>query len=166
MNKIIRTKDCYLLIIKRRNGEVYKVKISLCDLYKVQSIRWFVSKSSRQIYIKSSLKYKRILLHNYILPRRRGLFCDHINGDTLDNRRENLRHVTRSQNCWNAKIRKDNTSSVKGVIWYKNTKKWSARITYKNKRISLGHFSKLSQAINARLKAEVEFYKEYARKKV
>lgn len=71
---------------------------------------------------------------------------DHINGDKLDNRIDNLRECTPSQNSQNKKIRTDNTSGVKGASWNSARKKWSARVTVNKKVIFLGFFSSLHDA--------------------
>lgn len=78
---------------------------------------------------------------------------DHKNGDTQDNRIENLRPVSRSQNACNAKIRSDNKSGFTGVKYNKKSKKWEAQISYKKKRIYLGGFEKIEDAIVARKSA-------------
>ena len=72
-------------------------------------------------------KYKAhrliFLYHNGYIPK----FIDHIDGNRINNRIENLRVATREQNNQNAKFRKDNTSGIKGVSWNKRTKKWIAQ---------------------------------------
>jgi len=74
---------------------------------------------------------------------------DHINNDKLDNRIENLREASISQNGFNAKIPKNNTSGVKGVSWHKQSNKWLARLHSYNKPIHLGSFTDLEDASNA-----------------
>ena len=65
---------------------------------------------------------------------------DHINGIRDDNRIDNLRAVTRSENCRNTKQRKDNKSGITGVHWHKKAKKWQARIQTNGKTRNLGLF--------------------------
>jgi len=74
---------------------------------------------------------------------------DHINGDTLDNRRENLRPVTRSLNNLNRR-------SVKGVYYHKRHKLWQAYISINRKRTHLGWHKTEEAAREARLAAEKE----------
>lgn len=83
---------------------------------------------------------KCIYLHAVINQTPDGLETDHINGDTLDNRRENLRTVTRSQNNMNAKPRKNCSSRHKGVSWQGNMDKWSAYINKDGQRFNLGYY--------------------------
>ena len=86
---------------------------------------------------------------------------DHINGNKQDNRIVNLRKVTRTQNNWNARARKDSSTNVRGVYPYKN--KWRASITVNEQRIYLGDFFEFEKAVAARKDAELKYYGEYAR---
>lgn len=88
---------------------------------------------------------------------------DHINGHRDDNRLSNLRLATGSQNNWNAKRRRDNTSGVKGVSWDARSGNWQAQIMINGKGKHLGFFSTKEQAASARLFAERKFHGEYAR---
>jgi len=81
-------------------------------------------------------------------------FIDHINGIKDDNRINNLRDVTRSQNHQNRKLAKHNTSGVIGVYWRSDTNKWAAQINSNNKRLVLGCYTNKQDAINARRLAE------------
>ena len=66
---------------------------------------------------------------------------DHVNGNTLDNRRENLRICSRSENGWNTKIRKNNKSGYRGVSWKKDKNKWVARVSKNRQHIFIGFFN-------------------------
>jgi hypothetical protein len=52
---------------------------------------------------------------------------DHVNVSKLDNRIENLRVATRSENIQNTRMRADNTTGFRGVVWHKSSKRWVAR---------------------------------------
>ena len=69
------------------------------------------------------------LMHNGYLPST----LDHINGDRSDNRIENLREATASQNAHNQKMRPDNKTGVKGVSWNKDRGKWVVRVNHLKK---------------------------------
>ena len=71
---------------------------------------------------------------------------DHIDSDPTNNRIENLRAATNSQNAHNARLRSDNTSGVKGVAWYKKLDKWMAYCNVNGKRKHLGYFCSLPDA--------------------
>ena len=88
-------------------------------------------------------------------------FIDHINGDVLDNRIENLRAATHSQNCMNRRLRFDSKSGVKGVTWKKN--KWHACVTLDYKVYSAGYFDNKEDAIAAVDKLRKELHGEFAR---
>lgn len=81
---------------------------------------------------------------------------DHLNGIRCDNRPCNLRLVSASSNMKNSKQYKHNTSGITGVSWEKTHKKWRASINIGKKRVNLGRFDDVSDAIRARRKAEVE----------
>lgn len=112
----------------------------------------------RKPYIKGSgrknQKSLSIRMHVLVNQTPEGFETDHVNRNRLDNRRENLRTVTSSENKFNTKIRMDNVSGVKGVFWENYTKKWKATIQANYKSISLGRYSSIDDAILARQKAE------------
>jgi len=105
--------------------------------------------ASRRFYIDSETRIRE-WLHTEVLERviqrqlKKGELADHINGDKLDNRRENLRLATRSQNEMNKRKRvftqKPTSSSYKGVSWMKSRNKWRAVIQVNGKQKSLGTF--------------------------
>jgi len=88
-------------------------------------------------------------------------FVDHINGEVLDNRIENLRAATHSQNCMNRRVRFDSKSGVKGVTWKKN--KWYTCVILDYKRHSAGSFDNKEEAIVALDKLREELHGEFAR---
>lgn len=88
---------------------------------------------------------------------------DHINGNTLDNRRSNLRVVTRTQNNQNVTIRKHNKSGYKGVSLEKKTGRWVAVIQANNKRIHLGTFDTPEEAYAAYCEAAKKYHGKFAR---
>ena len=98
--------------------------------------------AARNVY--HGKKVSSILMHRLINNTPEGKQTDHINRNKLDNRRKNLRSVTRSQNMRN--------KGKKGYSWHKRTKKWYAKITLNGKRVSLGYFTKESDARRAYLK--------------
>lgn len=107
-------------------------------------------------------------LHRVVLARvlsrelARNEYVDHIDGDSLNNRRSNLRLCTLSQNSHNAKRRSDNTSGYKGVYFDKTRGCWRAHIRLNNKRKSLGAFSTPEEAHQAYCNAARELFGEFA----
>lgn len=110
---------------------------------------WFEWKLPKQntSYIRKKLDGKQILLHRLITGCPAELFVDHINGDGLDNRRDNLRIVTKSQNNFNH-VKYDNKSSkYLGVCYKKDHNKWMARgRSAQGITLHLGYFSKEEDA--------------------
>ena len=91
---------------------------------------------------------------------------DHINGDTRDNRPENLRPVTRSQQNMNRKVQANNTSGYKGVSWYNHKTQggyWQARIKVAGKYICLGYHKSKETASAAYSQAAEKYHGEYRR---
>jgi hypothetical protein len=81
---------------------------------------------------------------------------DHINGERNDNRWENLRHVTRSENHRNRRLSPKNTSGHTGVIWLKKNRKWAAVAMLNYKKIHIGCFDSIDSAIAARKLFNIE----------
>lgn len=90
-------------------------------------------------------------------------FLDHMDGDRANNRYDNLRPATRSQNMHNRKRNTDNTSGVKGVSWAKRAKKWYAYGWVNNKQYNLGYYEDLSAAASAVHKFRKQNHGAYAR---
>lgn len=82
-----------------------------------------------------------IRMHRFILGLEKGnpLNVDHINHDTLDNRRSNLRIATCSQNSMNRKKYRNNSTGFKGVSFYKRHNNFMAQINVNGKRLHLGY---------------------------
>lgn len=105
----------------------------------------------------------QVFIHREILNAPKSQDVDHISGDTLNNIRYQMRLASSQENTWNQKVRSNNTSGAKGVNWMKSSRKWYAYITVNYKKINLGFFDDLSEAISKRQSAEVQFYGEFAR---
>lgn len=103
-----------------------------------------------------------ITMHKQIISTQKGKLVDHINHNTLDNRKENLRVVSYAQNLYNMRTPKDNTSGYKGVSWDKATEKWIAYIRKHGILKYLGRFLKVEEAASAYNTAAEKFFGEYA----
>jgi HNH endonuclease len=102
-------------------------------------------------------------LHSDLLYPAQGEEVDHINGDTLDNRRRNLRIATRTGNVRNAPLRLDNTSGLKGVRWHPPSRKWCCTIVVNYKHVHLGLFDDKGLAAAIYDAAAVYYFGEFAR---
>ena len=91
---------------------------------------------------------------------------DHINGNGLDNRLENLRDVSLIENLRNQKIPKNNTSGTIGVSFYKKDQYYQASIQINGKSKYLGYFKNKEEAIAARAAANIKynFHENHGRK--
>lgn len=79
---------------------------------------------------------------------------DHIDGNGLNNKWENLREVSLSENLKNKPLYKNNKSGVLGVRWDRKKLRWRAVIAFNGKRLSLGHFEDFFEACCARKSAK------------
>ena len=86
---------------------------------------------------------------------------DHINGNTFDNRIENLRDCSKSENQHNRALNKNNTSGVKGVSWCKQKNKWRCRINLDGSIAHIGFFETLHEAENAIKKARIKLHRNF-----
>lgn len=87
---------------------------------------------------------------------------DHIDRNPFNNRKYNLRPATIQENAMNASLNINNTSGIIGVSFSKHHKKWKSYITFNGKQIYLGLYENKEDAIKTRLKAEKEYFKEFA----
>jgi hypothetical protein len=109
-----------------------------------------------------------VMLHRLVFLYHHGYtpeIVDHIDGDKLNNRIENLRPATRAQNNQNARTRKDNKSGQKGVRWREDQQKWSATITVDKKKRHLGYYTAFEEAQNAYLIAAQHLHGKFATKR-
>ena len=114
---------------------------------------------------KGSRKQGRYFLtwmHRLLIDVPEHMYVDHINGNSLDNRRENLRIATRSQNQHNRTIQKNNTSGYKGVKWSKRSNKWQVAIGINGTRIHLGYYENKHVAAKVYNDAALKYLGEFA----
>ena len=146
-------------IVHLTQGKIAYIDAADADLVESYG-RWSADKRSNGFYARYSPD--RIYLHRLIMGFPDGL-VDHQDGDTLNCRRSNLRIVTPSQSVMNTRIRSDNKSGHRGVIWDKARGKWRAEIKVHPRRIHLGRFDLIEDAIAAYAAAAEEYFGEYRR---
>lgn len=157
------------------HSEKYGDKIVLVDaedFQKVNKIKWhlrFDKNRNNEFYIisnsRDSITNKRTTttLHKFIMNCPKGFVVDHINHDTFDNRKCNLRICTKTENNRNSFKRKDAKHSIyKGVKFHPTYKKFTAWITFDKKRIYIGSFDDDKDAALAYNKKAKELFGEFA----
>jgi hypothetical protein len=112
--------------------------------------RWNAHWGNGYIYAGRKSGEHTILMHRAIVAAQDGQVVDHRNHDTLDNRRENIRVCSQTQNLYNRSKAKNNTSGLIGVYWHKSKNRWCAQIRDSGKRIHIGYFTDKVQAAIAR----------------
>jgi len=90
-----------------------------------------------------------------------GYDVDHIDRNRLNNSLSNLRLALRFQNNGNSAVPKHNTSGYKGVSYNSKRGKWEAHITKENRKINLGQFNSLEDALRTRHQAAKDYFKEF-----
>ncbi len=149
-----------------------KVLVDDKDYERVSKYRWWVVsiKTKRaikpQLAVQTEINGKTVKLHRFILNPPKKMDVDHINGNTLDNRRSNLRICSRTQNLQNTdkyRRRKGTTSKFKGVSWRSDSNNWRARIQINGVDKVLGSFQDEISAARAYNKAALTYFGEFAK---
>lgn len=160
MSKLISLTKNYHTVVDDKYFEILNQHTWCAHLYKNGSCY-----AEKRIIINDKatiLKMHRhiLQLEGYVLSNNE---IDHINGDGLDNRVENLRICSRKNNSRNRKLSKNNTSGYKGVIWINRLNKWRARIKVDYKTIHLGYFVSKDDAARAYNLAASKYFGDFAR---
>ena len=131
--------------------------IDRLDYPKIKPYSW--SRHDHRGYIRGYVNGKVVYLHRFLLNPPTGFQVDHINGNTFDNRRNNLRFATRQQNMWNANGRR---KGYKGAHYDKKRKTWIGHITFNRRFILLGKFATEKEAALAYDCAALQLFGIYA----
>jgi hypothetical protein len=152
-----------ILTIESKKHGTFKIKLDDEDYYRVINIgrskKWTAAKKRSGFYFQKQLPGDKKLteLHRFLMGCPKGKVVDHINRDTTDNRKSNLRVCSHADNIRNGKLRTNNTTGHPGVE--KNAAgKWTARIKVNYKNLWLGSFSSKKDAIRARKTAEKIYF--------
>lgn len=137
------------------------------DLAVIQSRSWYVDKGG---YLTSRYYYmgqmRIVRFHRIVAQAKPGQWVDHRDRNRANNRKQNLRCCSLSENNRNRGLYSTNTSGVAGVSFDKKRKRWIASITYCNKKIFIGRFNNKEDAIAARLDAEIRLFGEFSPQKI
>lgn len=161
-------------IFKDNYIEVYRwdgLFICLCDIEDYEIIKdynWYLDKGYAtahmgMVRIDGRKKEQKIAMARLLMNPQDNERVDHADGNTQDNRRNNLRNCIVSQNRINSVVSPNNTSGHKGVYWHNQSQRWRAAININTVEKCLGNFANIEDAIKAREEAEKEYYGEFAR---
>lgn len=149
------------LSIKSRTHGEFEVLLDDKDYELVASMgKWNVHMVRGDAYVQKRITHTELIsLHRFLLGAKKGEYVDHINHNTLDNQRSNLRITTNGANLRNGRLRVNNTSGHRGVrLTTDNT--WNARIKVNYKDINLGHYKNKEEAVEARKEAERRYWND------
>jgi hypothetical protein len=173
-NEYIVKDDCAVIYIKNQKGETYESYIDIDDLDKLIKLNYswhlFWSTTTKSYYVKTTERYveesgrkysRTIYLHRYLLNAPEELYIDHLNHNTLDNRKSNLKIVTNIENHENRRFRPNINSStgVKNVTYAKREKKYIVQFWVNGSNLRIGKFDNLEDA----KKLAEENYQKYCK---
>ncbi|MHC4185837.1 MAG: HNH endonuclease [Planctomycetota bacterium] len=131
--------------------------------YKWHSTHYGYAKRAVSKRCGKGRKQVEVYMHKLVCPAPAGMIVDHINRNSVDNRRVNLRAATQKQNVWNRKFaRKRGRTRYNGIRWDKNKEKWQVRLTIDGRRRSFGYYADEIEAAKAYDRAARKYRGEYA----
>ena len=135
--------------------------LDLEDVNKLENKKWrTVFKLNKPYLFTGNQKSERIYFHRLIMNPSEEQQVDHISGNTLDNRKSNLRLVSIQENMCNLKKKKNNTSGVRGISFDKRKNRWTVDFTYKKQRYYMKTFELIEEAVYLRYLLEKHFNSE------
>jgi hypothetical protein len=142
--------------LNRKDGSFVETKVSLCDLERLLSydVKWcLLDQGNPRYYVmandydRSKRKKKTVRLHRFLLNPPDGYVVNHIDGDGLNNTRDNLEIVTNQQNTIKrVRSNSNNTSGVRGVSFAKDRGKWEVKFKKNYKTYHFGRYSSKEEA--------------------
>ncbi len=120
--------------------------------------KWQAHKSKNKYY---AVRKRVIRMHREIAKTPDGMQCDHIDGNTLDNRKSNLRNCEAYQNAMNRGANTNSKTGAKGVCLDRG--RYRARITFRGKKMHVGYFKTIDAAIEKRRIVERKLFGDFLR---
>lgn len=128
------------------------------DYDKIKNFCWSVGRNG---YVYSSLNRESFYLHRFLLNFPKDKVVDHIDHNTINNQKNNLRVCEHKENIRNGQLSKNNTSGITGVRYDDKIGAWTARIKVDYKIINLGDYNTKEEANRVRKEAEVKYFGEF-----
>ena len=156
-NEVIECENhCEVVLYDKDNNEKCRALIDLEDKQLVKDKKWCCNKNG---YVISGSSKPFTYLHRLIMSAQDCDYVDHINGNTLDNRKQNLRLCTNAKNLQNrVNIPTNNSSGIIGVHFDRSRNKWKVEIGVNGKNKYIGRYNTLEEATKARRDAELLYY--------
>lgn len=156
-----------MLIVEIPLTRGYFALVDAEDLSLVGQQRWYARITPRNVYAlanrsRKERKTTKIIMHRVITGARKGIEVDHIDGNGLNNTRENLRLCTRKQNARNVKSHCDSNSKFLGVCKPKHSGRWRAQIGIGGKQTHIGYFDTEIEAAIEYDKKAIEVFGKFA----
>lgn len=129
----------------------------------LNQFKWHFSNGYACRHIKTANgNDSKITMHQEIMQTPKGMETDHVNLNKLDNKRSNLRIVTKKQNSFNKQIGARNKSGYKGVSWFKRDSRWVVHIKVNGRTRNLGYFNDIKEAARRYNQVAQEHFGEFA----
>jgi len=141
---------------KKKTSNLSRIKIGQEAGTKVSSSGYINIIFKKKNYLAHRVAY---FIYHGVDPKEKQV--DHIDGDHFNNKIDNLRLATNSENIRNRPFQKNNKSGIVGVSWYEISKKWVAYVSIMKKRIHLGYFDDIEEAKAVRIEAEKKYFGEF-----
>lgn len=145
-------------LVRKKSGQGPSNKagsiVGYIPKFKTRNNRYVTTAINKQHYCVHKLIY---MYHHGYMPEQ----LDHINRDTLDNRIENLREATSSENAQNRKLFANNSSGAKGVSWSERNKAWFVYVNVKKRRKNVGYFRDFELAHLVAIEAREKYHGAY-----
>lgn len=173
-NRYELIKGVYHIYLSNKKGEEYSCLVDEIGFSKLKEFKykWHLiwSNTTKGYYAKATQyngiqngkpSYETVLMHRYLMDCPKDMTVDHLNYNTLDNRRENLRVVTLLENNQNRqnKANKGSTTGVRNVTYCKINKKYIVQFYYEGKVLQMGRFNTLKEAEEYANKNRHKYYK-------
>jgi hypothetical protein len=144
-----------------------KALVDDCDYDYLMQWKWHAAVGGQYAARRQRAECRAMVWMHRVVADRSGLECgnltiDHVDGNTRNNCRSNLRVATAAQNSANQRRRRDSASGFKGVSWHKQLKKWRAYIGLQRRHQHLGLFEDPHDAARAYNEAALKNFGEFA----